>query len=141
MAVSRIVCAFAVIFSLALAPAALAGGNPGSGKPAPAVKTPPPGSPDDMYTVPKPKGHAYGYYCKGASKKHVKGQKGTPFSQCVKAMKALDKGKATSPKKACKGLSKKKLAKVKGSNRRGKTPYAICVSGGKKLLQEKKAGA
>ncbi|MGC9219861.1 MAG: hypothetical protein ACP5H2_00750, partial [Solirubrobacteraceae bacterium] len=28
---------------------------------------------------------AYGKYCKGESKKHVAGQKGTPFSQCVTA--------------------------------------------------------
>lgn len=137
MIVTRVVCAFALILSLALAPAAVAGPG-GDKKPAPAVKTPPPGSPDDMYNVPK--GHAYGYYCKGVSKKHVKGQKGTPFSQCVKAMKALAKGKATSPAKACKGLSKKKPAKKKGSNRRGKSPYAACVSGGKKLLKDKSNG-
>jgi hypothetical protein len=33
-----------------------------------------------------PNGNAYGVYCKGFSKKHVKGTKGTPFSRCVKAM-------------------------------------------------------
>jgi hypothetical protein len=30
-----------------------------------------------------PKGHAYGYYCKGKSKKHVKGEKVTAYSRCV----------------------------------------------------------
>jgi hypothetical protein len=32
------------------------------------------------------KAKAYGKFCQGESKKHVKGQKGTPFSQCVRAM-------------------------------------------------------
>jgi hypothetical protein len=32
-----------------------------------------------------PKGKAHGASCKGLSKKHVKGVKGTPFSLCVKA--------------------------------------------------------
>ena len=41
------------------------------------------------------KGHehakAYGFHCKGFSKKHVKGQKGTPFSQCVKGVAQMRK--------------------------------------------------
>jgi hypothetical protein len=139
VAVSRALCAFAVIFSLALAPTALGQGNSGTAPNKPTVQNPPPGSPDATYTIPK--GHAYGFYCQGVSKKHVKGQKGTPFSQCVKAMKALATGKTKSPAKACKALSKKKPAKVKGSNRRGKSPYAKCVSGAKKLLKDKKKPA
>jgi len=31
------------------------------------------------------KAKAYGSYCKGSSKEHVEGEKGTPFSQCVSA--------------------------------------------------------
>ena len=31
------------------------------------------------------KAKAYGVYCRGFSKKHVKGAKGTPFSRCVVA--------------------------------------------------------
>ncbi|UJA20570.1 hypothetical protein HJD18_10365 [Thermoleophilia bacterium SCSIO 60948] len=73
---------------------------------------------------------AYGKYCKEESKKHVKGEKGSPFSQCVKAMAQLDKGKADSPREACKDLSKKH---VKGMKR---TPFAECVKGGKKLEEE-----
>ena len=38
-------------------------------------------------TEDRPKGHAYGYYCRGESKKHVKGEKGTAFSRCVRAHK------------------------------------------------------
>lgn len=84
---------------------------------------------------PKPgkaeKRKAYGKYCQGESKEHVKGRKGTPFSQCVRAMAKLDKGKAENPAKACKALSKKH---IKG---RKKTPYSACVSGAKKLLRDK----
>ena len=32
------------------------------------------------------KAKAYGRHCKGESKKHVKGEKGTAFSRCVKAV-------------------------------------------------------
>lgn len=41
-----------------------------------------------------PKGNAYGKYCKGESKKHVKGVKGTPFSTCVKGVAQVRKDKA-----------------------------------------------
>ena len=41
-------------------------------------------------TLPE-KAKAYGVHCKGESKKHVKGVKGTPFSQCVVAMAKLQK--------------------------------------------------
>ena len=53
-------------------------------------------------------GNAYGKLCKGVSKKKVAGQKGTPFSQCVKAMAKMDKNPKLSPGQACKGVSKKK---------------------------------
>ncbi len=73
---------------------------------------------------------AYGRYCKGESKKHVEGQKGTPFSQCVTAMAKLATGKNTSPRKACKELSKKHVEGEKG------TPFSLCVSQGAKLLRQ-----
>ena len=41
-----------------------------------------------------PKGKAYGYYCKGQSKKHVKGEKGTAFSRCVKGVNQMRKEQA-----------------------------------------------
>jgi len=74
-----------------------------------------------------PHGKAYGYYCKGESKKRVEGQKGTPFSQCVRGMKKLAKNETDSPRKACKSESKKHLKGEKG------TPFSRCVSGGAKL--------
>lgn len=76
---------------------------------------------------PGPNAEAYGKFCQGESKKHVKGEKGTPFSQCVQAMAKLASGKATNPTSACKGLSKKHIKGQKG------TPYSVCVSGAAKL--------
>jgi hypothetical protein len=77
------------------------------------------------------KRRAYGRYCKGQSKKHVKGKKGTPFSRCVRAMAKLDDGDVKSPAKACKGLSKKHVKGKKG------TPFSRCVSGARRLLKDR----
>ncbi len=71
--------------------------------------------------------NAYGVSCQGTSRKHVKGEKGTPFSQCVKAMAQLDKGQADSPKEACKGLSKKHVKGEKG------TPFSQCIKAAARL--------
>lgn len=75
---------------------------------------------------------APGRYCKAASKKRGPGQKGTPFSFCVRAQAKLRKGTTDSPREACKGASKKHAGQ-KG------TPFSICVSAGAKLLKDKKA--
>ena len=48
-----------------------------------------------------PKGHAYGYWCKGESKKHVKGEKGTPFSLCVRAHKRAANQPDKTPREVC----------------------------------------
>ena len=53
-------------------------GEPTPGDPTPGPKA---GLPE--------KAKAYGRYCKGLSKKHVKGEKGTEFSRCVKAAAQL----------------------------------------------------
>jgi hypothetical protein len=79
----------------------------------------------------KAKGKAYGKYCQDQSKKHVKGQKGTPFSQCVTAMAKLASGKAATPHRACKALSRKRAEGQKRS------PFSKCVSGGAKLLRDR----
>jgi hypothetical protein len=73
------------------------------------------------------KAKAYGFYCKGESKKHVDGQKGTPFSQCVTAMAKLANGNTDNPRTACAGESKKHVDGQKG------TPFSQCVSAGAKL--------
>src|SRR5438093_12871003 len=62
---------------------------------------------------------AYGRYCQTESKRHVPGQKGTPFSQCVTAMAKAAHGQ--SPAAACAGLSKKHVAGEQG------TPFSRCV--------------
>ncbi len=76
------------------------------------------------------KAKAYGKYCQAESKKHVDGQKGTPFSQCVTAMAKLANGAVDNPSKACKGESKKHVEGQKG------TPFSQCVSAGAKLLHD-----
>lgn len=80
-----------------------------------------------------PKGKAYGYYCRGQSKKHVKGEKGTAFSRCVKAMAQADKNEAMTAKKACKALSKKHVKGAKG------TPFSSCVKGVNQMRREESA--
>lgn len=76
------------------------------------------------------KAKAYGKFCQGASKKHVAGTPGTPFSKCVTDMAKLANGSAANPAKACQNESKKHVAGQRG------TPYSVCVSGGKKLLKQ-----
>jgi hypothetical protein len=76
---------------------------------------------------------AYGVACSKESKKHVAGQKGTPFSQCVTAMAKLATGKTKSPAKACAALSKKHVAGQKG------TPYSQCISAAARLKSTSKS--
>ena len=81
------------------------------------------------------KAKAYGRHCKGQSRKRsdaAPDTKGTPFSQCVTAMAKLATGKRSSPRTACKELSKKHEEGEKG------TPFSRCVSQGAKLLREQK---
>jgi hypothetical protein len=82
------------------------------------------------------KAKAYGRYCKGESRKHVKGEKGTPFSRCVTAMaKAVNNetpnGERINPRKACQGLSKKH---VKGGE--PGTEFSRCVKAAAKAQRE-----
>jgi len=82
-----------------------------------------------------PKGHAYGFYCKGFSKKHVKGQKGTPFSQCVHAMKVADHNDDIGAKKACKAF---KGQKHTAHGDKG-TAFSRCIKGVNQLRREEAA--
>lgn len=83
---------------------------------------------------PPPHAKAYGKRCQelGYSKKHVKGEKGTPFSRCVKAMARADRNHKLKPKKACKGLSKKHVKGKKG------TPFSRCVKGVAQMRKEER---
>ncbi|HEU4943590.1 MAG TPA: hypothetical protein VFT10_00345 [Solirubrobacterales bacterium] len=72
---------------------------------------------------------AYGRYCRGKSKKHVKGEQGTEFSRCVKAMANAAANDAT-PREACKGLSKKHVKGEQG------TEFSRCVKAAAQLHKD-----
>jgi hypothetical protein len=129
----------AVLAALIVAPG-LAVGDPPPGSPSgdhsqaashPAVTaaTPTAETPPGPSASAATKAKAYGKKCQGQSKKHVAGQKGTPFSQCVTALAKVATGKAN-PTTACKTLSKKHVAGQKG------TPYSQCVVAAAKLQNE-----
>lgn len=103
--------------TLALAPAALADG--------PTYTTP------EYNPAPPPHAKAYGFYCKGQSKKHVKGEQGTAFSRCVKAMARADHHEKMPPGQACKGESKKHLKGQQG------TSFSRCVKGVAQLRKDR----
>ena len=79
------------------------------------------------------KAKAYGVRCKDQSKQHVKGEKGTPFSQCVTAMAKAAHDASVAPREACKELSKKHVKGEKG------TPFSRCVVAAAKLQHEQQA--
>lgn len=79
---------------------------------------------ESISTVPS-QAKAYGFYCQNQSKKHIAGEKGTPFSQCVTAMAKAAHG--ASGKAACAALSKTHIAGQKGN------PFSLCVSAAAKL--------
>ncbi|HEX5983445.1 MAG TPA: hypothetical protein VFY69_04485 [Solirubrobacterales bacterium] len=91
----------------------------------------PPKSPQGPKAAPK--GKAYGYYCRGQSKKRVKGEKGTAFSRCVKALARADRNENLHPKKACRALSKKRVKGQKG------TPFSQCVKGVNQMRKAERA--
>ena len=80
------------------------------------------------------KAKSYGKLCQDQRKKHVAGQKGTPFSQCVTAMAKLANGETDSAAAACKSLSKKHVRGEKG------TPYSRCIVAAAKLRDEQDDG-
>src|SRR3954454_14183321 len=122
-----------------LAGPGLAAGDPPPGSPSgdhpqagshPAVtQTPTAETPPGPSASADTKAKAYGKHCQGQSKKHVAGQKGTPFSQCVTAAATVATSQTT-PTTACKPLSKKHVAGQKG------TPYSKCVVAAAKLQHE-----
>ena len=119
------------IFSLGLLPAAGMADGPDYTPEGPNYHPDHPTTPQGPKSAPK--GKAYGYYCRGESKKHVKGEKGTAFSRCVKAMAQADKNDSLTARKACKSLSKKHTKGVKG------TPFSTCVKGVNQMRQDENA--
>lgn len=112
------------IIALGASPAALATGKPegvpphGKGNgPTYTPSEPTPGPNDGLPA----KAKAYGRHCKGESKEHVKGEKGTAFSRCVTNMAQAAKHKGMAPGRVCKGESKKHVKGEKG------TAFSRCV--------------
>jgi hypothetical protein len=70
------------------------------------------------------KAKMYGKGCRGESKQHTKGVKGTPFSLCVTAAAKAANGSTKSPGQLCKAekLMKKHMKGQKG------TPFSECVT-------------
>ncbi len=87
-------------------------------------------APDHPPQTHQPKGHAYGWYCKGKSKKHVQGEKGTEFSRCVHTLKQADNNDL-SPRQACKTESKKHVKGEKG------TDFSRCVKAVAQMHEDK----
>jgi opacity protein-like surface antigen len=81
------------------------------------------------------KAKAYGVYCRTESRKHVEGEKGTPFSQCVTAMAKAAKNERMTARKACKGLSKEHVKGEKG------TAFSRCVVAAAQLQKSQKEAA
>ncbi len=79
------------------------------------------------------KAKAYGVYCRGFSKKHVAGAKGTPFSACVTAMARATTGDQTSPREACRGFGRKHSPGAKG------TPFSRCVVAAAQAKKDQRA--
>lgn len=88
-------------------------------------------APSSKASAAKAKERAYGKYC-GPKKKAAKRTK--QRAKCLNAMASLATGKSSSPSRACRALSRKK---VKGER---KSAYARCVSEGAKLLKAKRRG-
>jgi hypothetical protein len=136
----------AIVLGLASAALASGPGTHGRSQSAPghnrAQQTSSTGTTTGTTSTPSPNnnGKAYGRLCQGESKKHVAGQKGTPFSNCVTDMAHLAKSSQSNttsqpnPARACANESKKHVAGQKG------TPFSQCVSAAAKLLGNENGG-
>lgn len=113
-------------FVLALVPTMALAANGGKGGEHKADPTPGPNA-----GLPA-KAKAYGRYCKDASRKHVKGEKGTEFSRCVTAMAKAANSERMKARRACKGLSKKHVKGEKG------TEFSRCVTAAAHLRRDEK---
>jgi hypothetical protein len=78
------------------------------------------------------KAKAYGVHCRGESRKHVKGEKGTAFSRCVTAMAKAANNESQTARQACQGLSKKHVKGEKG------TEFSRCVVAAAQLKREQR---
>lgn len=89
-----------------------------------------PAEPGSQGKGPNPEANAYGVHCKGESREHVKGEKGTDFSRCVTAMARAAHNENLTPRQACKETSRKHVKGEKG------TPFSRCVVAAAQLRKE-----
>ena len=75
---------------------------------------------------------AYGRRCKGESKEHVKGEKGTAFSRCVANLKQAANQGSMAPGQVCKGESKEHVKGEQG------TTFSRCVKDVVELRKEER---
>jgi hypothetical protein len=73
---------------------------------------------------------AYGGFCRAFPRKHVAGQPGTPYSQCLTAMAKVATVRGTTAGRACATFSKKPVAGGKA------TPFAQCVVAAGKVRRQ-----
>ncbi len=118
--------ALATVPGMALAAPSPTGAEHGNG---PKYQPEKPETPGPKAPLPE-QAKAYGVYCKTESRKHVKGEQGTPFSRCVNAMAKAAQNERLTARKACKGLSKKHVKGEKG------TPFSRCVTAAAKLRKD-----
>jgi hypothetical protein len=126
VALGALVLATAPAMALASQPTNSGQGNGHSNGPRYTPETPAPETPGPGASLPE-KAKAYGVYCQAQGKKHIAGEKGTPFSQCVTAMAKAANDDSVSPGQACKGMSRKHVKGEKG------TPFSRCVKAAAKL--------
>jgi len=109
------------------------GGEHSQGK-GPNYAPEPPNTPGPNAPLPE-KAKAYGVFCKDQSRKHVAGQPGTPFSQCVTAMAKAANNEKKTARQACKALSKKHVKGEKG------TAFSRCVKGVAQMRKEQSSSS
>ena len=124
MSITRSIAAVALVALFAVPSAAIASKPVVAHNPATGADTPGPDAPASA------KAKAYGRLCRTESKKHVAGEKGTPFSRCVTAMAKAATGEATSARAACAGMSRKHTAGERG------TPFSRCVVAANHIVDE-----
>lgn len=117
------------VLALLLTPAAALAGGPEYAPEHTHPTHPATPTPGPKASLPE-KAKAYGVYCREESKKHVKGEKGTPFSRCVTLAAKMATNPKLTAKAACKNEPKTHEAGKKG------TPYSRCVVTAAKVKKE-----
>jgi hypothetical protein len=132
--IAVLIGALALATAPAVALAANGHANEHSNGHGPSYQPEPPNTPGPNAPLPE-KAKAYGVFCKDQSRKHVAGQPGTPFSQCVTAMAKAANNEKKTARQACKALSKKHVKGEKG------TAFSRCVKGVAQMRKEQSSSS